>query len=74
MDFLRTFNGDQSTKEEVIAFLHGFIAKEGLRRMYAKEEVSGIADAKDLVDKAFEELARMYAPSKPVEPETNHSR
>lgn len=74
MDLLRSFNGDVRTKEALIGFILDFIDQEGLRRIYAKEDVTSVADARTLIDGAFEALALEYAiPERPKEP-TNVSR
>ena len=68
------FNGDVSTKEAVQEYITSFIAKEGVRRMFSKEDVSHIADAKLLLDGAFEQMSIDYGiPTKPTEP-TNQAR
>lgn len=70
MDLLRAFNGDDGTKSAVLEYINNFIAEEGLRRMFAKEDVSHIADAKLLIDKAFDQLSVDYGltikPTKPI--------
>lgn len=72
MDYiLQSFNGDVNTKEAVIAFIHEYISTEAVRRIYAGESVSGVKDAKELIDGAFESLKEKYAiPTKPVETST----
>ena len=65
---LRQFNGDVHTKEALIDFLHAFVAEEGVRRIYAKESVEAVADAKDIIDKAFDKLQEIYG-TKPRPPE-----
>lgn len=71
---LRQFNGDVHTKEAVIEYLTDFIAAEGVRRIFRREDVSAVADAKDLIDKAFEALKDQYAiPTKEKAP-TNQAR
>jgi len=65
---LRQFNGDVHTKDALIEYIHLFIADEGIRRIYANEDVSGVRDAKKLIDGAFEALHEQYAiPNKPKE-------
>lgn len=69
MDLLRQFNGDVGTRDAVQQFITNFIAEEGVRRMFAKEDVSHIADAKILLDKAFDKLSIDYGvPTQPTEP------
>lgn len=69
MEILRTFSGDIGTKEAVINYVTDFIAEEGIRLMFDRKDVSHIADAKMLIDKAFEQLSKDYAiPTKPTTP------
>lgn len=71
---LQSFNADTRTKEELLDFIHEFIARKALERMYRKEDVSHIADAKDLIDGAFEELSNIYEPKPKTKEPTNDSR
>lgn len=59
-ELLRQFDGDIHTKDALISFIHQFIAIEGVRRIYAKESVDAVADAKELIDKAFSQLSIDY--------------
>jgi len=61
-DLLNRFYNDEHTREELVSFLHDFIDSEGLKRIYNKEDVSAVADARDLIDLAFSELQNQYAP------------
>ena len=69
MDLIRIFNGDVGTKEAVQEYITQFIANEGIRRIFAKEDVSAVADAKLLLDKAFDQMQAEYGlKQKPTEP------
>lgn len=57
---LRTFTGDVHTKEAVKEFIIEVIKTEGLEKMFAKEDVSHVAEAYDLINKAFEQLDQTY--------------
>jgi hypothetical protein len=61
-DLLNRFYNDEHTRNELIDFLNDFIDSEGLRRMYNREDVSAVADAKELIERAFSELENLYAP------------
>lgn len=74
MSLLQNFNGDIHTKAEVLAFIENFIAEEGLRRIYNREDVSSVADAKELIDKAFEALDLAYGIKTPEKTHTNNAR
>lgn len=58
---LERFNSDLHTKEALVEFIHSFIDTEALRRIYAKENTDAVADARLLIDKAFEQLEITYA-------------
>jgi hypothetical protein len=67
MDTLRRFNGDTTTKEELRAYIIEYIGKEGIYRMFNRQDVSHIADACELITKAFEQLSIDYGiPEKPT--------
>lgn len=57
---LNQFNNDVHTRDEVIDFIHEFINQESLKRVYERADVSGIADAKELIDLAFSSLDDIY--------------
>lgn len=69
---LQKFNADTHTKEAFLEFIFEYIAKEGVRRIYAHEDVTGIRDARNLINGAFEYLHETYAiPAKPTENSTD---
>lgn len=71
---LRKFNGDIHTKEALLEYIHMCIADEGVRRIYAGEDVAGVKDARKLIDLSFEKLQDQYAiPDKQIE-NTNTAR
>lgn len=74
MDILRRFQGDVSTREAVQQFITDFIASEGVRLMFERKDVSHIADAKMLIDSAFEELHTLYGIKKQSTENTETSR
>jgi hypothetical protein len=59
---LNQFYNDEHLREELLAYLHNFIDEEALKRVYAKEDVSAVADARSLIDSAFSNLEDEYAP------------
>ena len=74
MKELRQFNGDIATRDAVIDYIRDFIDTEGLEKMYAKKDVSHIADATDLITKAFEQLEIEYGIKDKQEEPKNASR
>ena len=73
-ELLRRFNDDTHTKDALRVFLDEFIGKEGVRRIFARENVDAVADAKILIDKAFEALSDEYGIKLKQETPQNESR
>lgn len=73
-NLLLRFNGDEHTKEALKTYITNFIALEGLNRMYDRKDVSHIADAKELIDKAFEQLEYEFGISIQEKEVTNEAR
>lgn len=70
---LARFNGDKNTKETVRTYFLMQFDKEALEMMYRKENVAHFADARILLEKAFETLDTEYGvQNTPVE-ETNQA-
>lgn len=74
MESLRRFNGDKHTKEELRAYLIDYIGREGIYRMFNRQSVEHIADACELIQKAFEQLSMDYAVPKQQPEHTNEAR
>ena len=58
---IRLFNGDIHLKSALKEYFDMFIAEEGIRKMYAREDTAHIADAKELIDKVFQQIEIDYA-------------
>ena len=74
MDVLARFHGDKNAKEAVLQFLKDFVGEYAKEKVLKREDVSGIADASDIISKAFEQLDILYAIPKREGEQTNHSR
>ena len=74
MDLLKRFNGDGATKEALQDFIIEVINEEAIKKMYLKEDVSHIADAKELIDSAFNKLEEMFSPKIHAEQQINQSK
>jgi len=57
---LNQFYNDEQTRNELVQFLHDFIDQEAISRVYNREDVSAVADARELIDLAFSELQNIY--------------
>lgn len=60
MDKLKSFYEDKVTKETLLEFLVDYMNQYALDKMYKREDVSGIANAKEIIDSAFEQLDILY--------------
>lgn len=63
------------TKAALIEYMENVIANVAIERMYAKQDVSHIADAHELLNKVFEQLDTDYGikPKQKKDP-TNQAR
>jgi hypothetical protein len=73
MEPLIRFTTDGVTRESVKVFILGFIADEGVRMMFDRKDVSHIADAKDLIEKAFIQLEQDYGTPAPTRKQINQA-
>ena len=59
---LLEFYKDKTTKNDVQAYLVQFLKDEAVRMLMDKEDVKGVAEAKEYIDKAFENLDLLFSP------------
>ncbi len=59
---LKQFYEDKHTREAVHNYLIEFLKEEGVRKIFDKEDVSGVSEAKEMIDKAFDNLETIFAP------------
>lgn len=64
---------DKATLEDFKAFYIATLEAETIKRVYKKEDVSGIADARKLLDDVFNKLDDLYKP-KVSKKQVNHSK
>jgi len=64
MASLQEFYRDQDTRNNVKNFLVEFLKGEAVRRVFEDEnpKVQGIADAKEVIEKAFDFLEQQFGP------------
>lgn len=60
MKSLQEFYNDKDTKDNVQAYLVDFLEKEAVRKVFDKEDVSAVAEAKEMIDKAFDNMDLMF--------------
>lgn len=67
MNPLHQFYTDIHTREAVKAFMLSQLQEMAVDAVFAKEDISGIYEAKELVEKSFSRLRELYEPKqKPV--------
>ena len=71
---LQQFNNDVHTRDEVIGFIHNFIDQEALRKLYKKEDVSAMSEARTLIDSAFDNLNELYGIKIPAKKKINQAK
>lgn len=74
MRSLQQFALDIDTRENVKNYLIEYLEKETVKRVFGKEDISGIADAKDVIEKAFYNLEVEFTPKPKVKEPVNEAR
>ena len=64
MNPLIQFQQDEHTRDAVREFFIQQLGEMAIARVFEREDVSGIADAKETIDKAFSKLQDLYEPKK----------
>lgn len=57
---LKDFYLNEVMRNDVRAYLEDYLKLVAIERIFEKEDVSGIADAREVIDKAFENLEATY--------------
>lgn len=68
---LAEFYSDQAMVEVVKSFLVDTLKSETIERVFKKQDVSGIADAKIAIEKSFILLQTMFAAKQKPHPKSN---
>lgn len=74
MKSILEFYQDTTTKDNVHSYLIDFLKEEGIRKLFAKEDVSAVAEAKDMIDKAFENMDVIFKKKEEAKPIINEAR
>jgi hypothetical protein len=69
---LKEFYQDKEMREEVKAFITKFLELKAIEKIYDREDTMAIADAKEIIDGAFEQLEVEFAP-KPKKRDLNNA-
>jgi len=71
---LQSFHSNKDTKNEVYNYLVAYLEKEAIRRVFDKEDVTAVADAKEIIDKAFDNLDILFDKKAETKEPINQSR
>lgn len=71
---LQEFYQDTTTRDNVHSYLIDFLKEEAVRKIFDKEDVSAVAEAKEMIDKAFENMDVIFSPKLQVKTQTNEAR
>lgn len=71
---LKDFYLNEAMRNDVQTYLIDFLKIQAIEKAFAKEDVSGIADAKEAIDKAFSNLEVLFMPQSEVKESKNEAR
>jgi len=74
MKSLQEFNANKDTRNNVKEYLLQFFKEEAVRMLMNRESAVAVADATDLVEKAFENLDLLFNPKPKRKSNKNESR
>ena len=74
MRSLIEFYKDEDTRENVHNYLTEFLSQEAVKKVFNKEDVSAVAEAKEMIDKAFENMGIMFQETKVGKEQINEAR
>lgn len=74
MKSLQEFYKDTDTKNNVHEYLVEFLRAEAVKKVFEREDVSSVAEAKEMIDKAFEKLDIMFNSKKKSKEQINEAR
>lgn len=60
------FWSDKDTKNNVHKYLIEYLEQEAIKKVFAREDVTAVADAREIIDHAFDHMDVMFE-SKPKE-------
>jgi hypothetical protein len=60
MQNLKQFYDNETQREEVKAFMVMCLEEMAVDKTFAGDDVTGIKEARDLIDKTFDKLAELY--------------
>ena len=66
MDILSLFYANESEREAVKEFLISVLGEIAIEKSFKREDVSGIADARDCIERSFDKLQELYGKKEKV--------
>lgn len=70
MDLLRTFYNDIHTRETFKEFQLNLLRQMAVDRVFDKEDIAGIHEAKQIIEDSFSRLEEMYGAKEKKEPDS----
>lgn len=74
MKSLQEFWNDKDTKNNVQEYLINYLKEEAVRKLFDKEDVSAVAEAKEMIDKAFTNMDSMFESKAKAKEQVNEAR
>jgi hypothetical protein len=71
---LKDFYLNEVMRNDVKTYLIDFLKVQAIEKAFAKEDVSGIADANEVINKAFENLEVLFSPKVKEKEQVNEAR
>lgn len=71
MDILQQFYSSEPMREAVRLFFIAQLEKRAIEKVFNKQAVAGVYEAKKTLEEAFEKLSEMYEPKKPASIESS---
>ncbi|MDD4988443.1 MAG: hypothetical protein PHS68_06085 [Candidatus Izemoplasmatales bacterium] len=74
MKSLQQFFLETDTRDNVKNYLIEFLEREAVRKVFTKEDISGLADARDCIEKAFYNLEVLFGEKPKTKEAINEAR
>lgn len=71
---LKDFYLNEAMRNEVKTYLIDFLKIQAIEKTFNKEDTSGIADANEVIEKAFENLEILFSPKSEGKENINEAR
>lgn len=71
---LKDFYLNEAMRNEVQTYLLDYLKTQAIEKAFAREDISGIADAKECLDKAFLDLEIIFTPESEGKEVKNEAR